>query len=81
MFPKETLILSSIGNTAKVLAQDLVEAGYRVIDIGNLDMEYEWFLKRVEEKSLVLKHKITGVEANQKAGYYEYLEQVKIWIS
>ncbi|MDD5939285.1 MAG: GT-D fold domain-containing glycosyltransferase [Lachnospiraceae bacterium] len=44
-YPKDRLFLLSIGPTAKPLAEDLFYAGYRVIDIGNLDMEYEWFLK------------------------------------
>jgi len=44
-FPKDRLFLLSLGVTAKFLAEDLYRDGYRVIDIGNLDMEYEWFLQ------------------------------------
>lgn len=79
-FPKESLILVAVGITAKVLAQDLFMNGYRVIDIGNLDMEYEWFLHQTEQKVQVQKHKIVGIEENRKAGYLEYLEQVRVWI-
>lgn len=43
---KETLILLSLGPTAKVLAYDLFVLGYRVIDIGHIDMEYEMFLRK-----------------------------------
>ncbi len=42
---KDKLILLSLGPTAKVLGYDLFELGYRVIDIGHIDMEYEMFLK------------------------------------
>jgi glycosyltransferase family protein len=42
---KEKLILISLGPAAKVLAYDLFMAGYRVIDIGHLDMEYEMFTR------------------------------------
>jgi glycosyltransferase family protein len=42
---KNDLILLSLGPTAKVLAYDLFLLGYRVIDIGHLDMEYEMFLR------------------------------------
>ncbi len=43
--PKDSLVLLSVGPTAKVLAYDLFMAGYRVIDIGHIDMEYEMFLR------------------------------------
>lgn len=43
---KDRLILLSLGPTAKVLAYDLFKDGYRVIDIGHIDMEYEMFLRK-----------------------------------
>lgn len=50
--PKGRLFLLALGPTATVLAYDLCKAGYQAIDIGHLDLEYEWFLrgeaKRVE---------------------------------
>ena len=75
-FEKEKVFLVSLGSTAKVLTDDLVRNGYRVIDIGNLDMEYEWFLRRAEQKEKIPKHSVIGREANEKAGYWEYLKQV-----
>ena len=39
------IILLSLGPAAKVLGYDLYKAGYRVIDIGHIDMEYEMFLR------------------------------------
>ena len=42
---KEQLFLLALGPTATVLAYDLCEAGYQAIDIGHLDLEYEWFLE------------------------------------
>lgn len=51
-FDKDKLFLLALGPTATVLAYDLCKAGYQAIDIGHLDLEYEWFLrgegKRVE---------------------------------
>lgn len=79
-FPTSKLFLISLGATAKPLAEDLFRKGYRVIDIGNLDMEYEWFLRRAEKKEKVFKHSIVGREENEKAGFGEYLEQVREWI-
>lgn len=47
------LILISLGPTAKVLAYDLNKSGYRAIDIGHIDNEYEWFLKGKHCRSLI----------------------------
>ncbi len=47
---KEKLILISLGPTAKILTYDLCSAGYQVVDIGHLDIEYEWFLRGVRER-------------------------------
>lgn len=74
--PKDRLFLISLGSTAKPLTADLYEKGYRVIDIGNLDMEYEWYLQRADNKPKLRKHGILGREANEAAGYLEYLSQI-----
>lgn len=37
------IVLISLGPTAKPLTLDLFEKGFRVIDIGHIDMEYEMF--------------------------------------
>ena len=39
------VILIALGPTATVLAYDLAKAGYWALDIGHLDLEYEWFLR------------------------------------
>lgn len=50
------LILLSLGPAAKPLVYDLFKAGYRVIDVGHLDMEYEMFL-RGSDKLIKVKYK------------------------
>lgn len=45
LYGKDKLILIALGPTATVLAYDLAKAGYWALDIGHLDLEYEWFLK------------------------------------
>ncbi len=50
---KDKLILLSLGPTAKVLAYDLFLLGYRVIDIGHIDMEYEMFLRKAPKQEKV----------------------------
>lgn len=44
-YGENKLILIALGPTATVLAYDLAKAGYWALDIGHLDLEYEWFLK------------------------------------
>lgn len=56
---KSNLILIALGPTATVLAYDLAKEGYQAIDIGHIDIEYEWFLNEVKEKSPV-KNKYIG---------------------
>lgn len=40
---KSMLFLIALGPTATVLAYDLFKAGYQAIDIGHVDIEYEWW--------------------------------------
>ena len=47
---KDKLILISLGPTATILASDLSKKGYQGIDIGHIDIEYEWFLSNANDK-------------------------------
>ena len=47
---KNKLILIALGPTATILAYDLYKLGYRAIDIGHIDIEYEWFLRKANTK-------------------------------
>ncbi|MEH7095829.1 SP_1767 family glycosyltransferase [Neobacillus vireti] len=47
---KNKLILLAIGPTATVLSYDLYKLGYQAIDIGHVDIEYEWYLKKADTK-------------------------------
>lgn len=42
---KDKLFLLALYPTATVLAYDLCKMGYQAVDIGHIDLEYEWFLK------------------------------------
>lgn len=47
---RNKLILVILGPTATVMAYDLSKEGYWIIDIGQLDVEYEWYLRNVKER-------------------------------
>ena len=51
--PKDALVLTALGMTATVLAYDLSLQGYQAIDIGHLDVEYEWFLMKATQKTAI----------------------------
>ena len=53
----EKLILIALGPTATVLAYDLCNKGYQAIDIGALDLDYEWFLRKEVELGVPLEFK------------------------
>ena len=76
-YPKDRLFLISLGPTAKPLTERLFLEGYRVLDIGNLDMEYEWYLGKVSKKEKIPKHDMIDIETNIRAGYTDYLAQIK----
>ena len=41
---RDSLFLLALGPAATVLAYDLCKAGYQAVDVGHVDLEYEWFL-------------------------------------
>jgi glycosyltransferase family protein len=49
----DVLILASLGPAAKVISFRLAGQGYQVLDIGNLDIEYEWYLRGATSKVIV----------------------------
>ena len=79
-YGKDRLFLLSVGVAAKFLAVELFKQGYRVLDIGNLDLEYEWYARRSPGKMRLEKHEVIGEAANRAAGYTEYLEQISAQI-
>lgn len=51
---KNKLILIALGPTATVLAYDLNRLGYQSIDIGHVDIEYEWYLRKSLQKENIV---------------------------
>ena len=49
----DSLILLALGQTATVLAYDLAQKGFQAIDIGHVDIEYEWMRMKATEKVVV----------------------------
>ena len=49
-YEKDDLVLIALGPTATVLAYDLSKIEIQAIDIGHIDVEYEWYLQGATEK-------------------------------
>lgn len=47
---ENTIFILALGPTATVLAFDLANAGYRALDLGHIDVEYEWYLMGAKKK-------------------------------
>lgn len=55
----DDLVILALGPTATVLASDLTDMDIQALDIGHLDVEYEWYLQKVKER-VALKGKFTN---------------------
>jgi len=69
---RDKLILAAIGPTATVLTYDLCGRGYQVIDVGALDLDYEWFLRKEVELGVPLEFKY--VDSGKKGRRIRQLE-------
>ena len=52
-YGKDKLILIALGPTATVLAYDLAKEGYWALDIGHIDIEYEWYQRQVQDRCMI----------------------------
>lgn len=50
---RESLICISLGPCATVLAYDLAKEGYQALDIGQIDNEYEWYLRDAKQRMTI----------------------------
>lgn len=57
---KNTIMLAALGPTATILASDMCDKGYQVIDIGHIDIEYMWYLNHA-----ILRDKVSGKSVNE----------------
>lgn len=76
---KDDLILLALGQTATVLAYDLAKLGFQAIDLGHIDIEYEWYLRGATEK-IAIPDKFTNesTEGHIKSELNDplYMEQI-----
>lgn len=73
------LIVLALGMTATVLAYDLAKSGKRALDLGHIDVEYEWFRMGAMEK-VAIPNKLMSEVVNGKCNTFtkdkEYNKQI-----
>lgn len=77
--PKDSVFILALGPTATVLAYDLCEVGYQALDLGHLDLEYEWFLKGQRGRAPVMNkynNELPGGEKVEEVFDEAYLKQI-----
>ncbi|OKL36566.1 hypothetical protein BLL40_07450 [Domibacillus mangrovi] len=50
------------------MAYDLSISGYQAVDIGHIDIEYEWFLQKAADKELVKNKYIGEISGGNEVG-------------
>ncbi len=76
---KNALILIALGPTATVLAYDLCKLGYQAIDVGHIDIEYEWLMMGAKHKvNIKSKYVNEVIGGDQIVVQYEDLYQRQI---
>lgn len=76
---KEALFLIALGPTATVLAYDLFLMGYQALDIGHIDIEYEWFLRDAQYPMRICAkyvNEATGGENTEMVSDPVYVNQI-----
>lgn len=78
------LILLALGPTATVIAYDLSDLNCQVIDIGHIDIEYEWFRNKADFK-VPVKNKFIGeipggTEVNESCEDIDYTKSILLTI-
>ena len=71
MIDSNRLILIALGPTATILAYDLANFNYQAIDVGHIDLEYEWFLRGAKKRQ-----NIEGKAVNEVSSKNENVEEI-----
>ena len=81
---RDKLFLLALGPTATVLAYDMAKLGYRALDIGHIDIEYEWYLAGSKKKTVIKNKYVNEKKKGRVVGECKdqgYLKSIKATIS
>jgi len=75
----DSLLLLALGQTATILSYDLAMRGFQAIDLGHIDIEYEWFKMKATKKVPVKNKYVNEVQdgrINTRIDDSVYAEQI-----
>ncbi len=79
LVPIDGLVILALGHTATVMAYDLSKLGYQALDLGHIDVEYEWMIHNAKNK-IKLKNKYVneagGIESDPNFHDVKYKSQI-----
>lgn len=64
---EDALYLLALGPTATILAYDLHKTGRQAVDVGHVDIEYEWYRMGATEKVTIAQKYVNEVDAGKSA--------------
>lgn len=53
IIPKGAIVILALGPTATLLAKDLCLLGYQALDLGHIDIQYEYYTRKTQEKIII----------------------------
>lgn len=65
---KSALIILAMGPVGSVMPYDLLDDGYQAVDLGNIDTEYEWFLRGCTKKTPIENKMVYEAGAGKDVG-------------
>lgn len=72
---KDTLFILALGPTATILAHDMAKLGLQALDLGHLDVQYEYFIRRAKGK-IAIEGKYVNENIEGRAVSDEILDEV-----
>lgn len=78
-YSSKPIVLIALGPTATILAYEIAKRGYQAIDIGHLDIEYEWMRIRAKEKMQIkgkFVNEVKGGETVDEVTDKTYMDQI-----
>lgn len=67
----DELVLAALGPTATVLASDLSKLNIQTLDVGHIDVEYEWYLRNAKTKIPLPQKYVNEAKAGQNVANCE----------
>lgn len=65
---KSALVILAMGPLATVMPFDLLDDGFQAVDLGHIDIEYEWFLRGCREKTPIENKMVWEAGAGEGVG-------------